>query len=403
MRKHQLLALLCSTFFIAPLLVSCDNLAIIFTSYEKSDTSLKVKTVNNKPDQKDSTAKDAALKREKEMIEARWRKESAGLALDSPEYYELEAKKMESYARLYPTEWSYYSQQARHLRSQAAQARSNSAEKIARDNKYEADLARREQERLAKSQETDRRREEEARTKREQQIQKDKWAEQERKLKVGSPEWYRFKAETYRAQAKWNPSSAHLYNQYADDNLRKAEEAEQSTLEKEVRDKENERNRNEAKRQAQKDKDDRKHQEETRRQQEEDADRQHQEETRRQQAEDADRQRQEETRKQQDEDATRRRQQEQNAGAGGGARYTPGPNVGVIATNAGILELPTTLDQLSWGTVKKAYKKMALKWHPDKHSSETPDERAEAEAKFKEIANAYDFFTDLHDRGQLKD
>jgi DnaJ family protein B protein 4 len=32
--------------------------------------------------------------------------------------------------------------------------------------------------------------------------------------------------------------------------------------------------------------------------------------------------------------------------------------------------------------IKKAYRKQAMKWHPDKN----PDNRNEAEAKFKEIA-----------------
>lgn len=44
-----------------------------------------------------------------------------------------------------------------------------------------------------------------------------------------------------------------------------------------------------------------------------------------------------------------------------------------------------TLDE-----IKKAYKKLAIKWHPDKN----PDNEAEANAKFKEIGNAYAILSD---------
>ena len=39
--------------------------------------------------------------------------------------------------------------------------------------------------------------------------------------------------------------------------------------------------------------------------------------------------------------------------------------------------------------LKKAYKKMAIKWHPDKN----PENKEEAEEKFKEIAKAYEILT----------
>ena len=44
--------------------------------------------------------------------------------------------------------------------------------------------------------------------------------------------------------------------------------------------------------------------------------------------------------------------------------------------------------------IKKAYKKAAIKWHPDKHSSGTEEEQKEAEAKFKDIGEAYSVLSD---------
>jgi DnaJ-class molecular chaperone len=43
--------------------------------------------------------------------------------------------------------------------------------------------------------------------------------------------------------------------------------------------------------------------------------------------------------------------------------------------------------------VKKAYKKMAVKYHPDKHANSTEQEKKEAEEKFKTIAEAYEVLT----------
>lgn len=48
--------------------------------------------------------------------------------------------------------------------------------------------------------------------------------------------------------------------------------------------------------------------------------------------------------------------------------------------------------------LKKAYKKMAVKYHPDRHAGKSDEERKEAEERFKEGAEAYDVLSDPEKR-----
>jgi DnaJ family protein B protein 4 len=45
--------------------------------------------------------------------------------------------------------------------------------------------------------------------------------------------------------------------------------------------------------------------------------------------------------------------------------------------------------------IKKAYRKAALKWHPDRHQND----KEVAEKKFKEISEAYEVLSDKNKRG----
>lgn len=48
--------------------------------------------------------------------------------------------------------------------------------------------------------------------------------------------------------------------------------------------------------------------------------------------------------------------------------------------------------------IKKAYRKAALKWHPDKHSNSDEAARAHAEKMFKDIGEGYAILSDPQKR-----
>ena len=51
--------------------------------------------------------------------------------------------------------------------------------------------------------------------------------------------------------------------------------------------------------------------------------------------------------------------------------------------------------------IKKGYKKSAMQWHPDRHSSGTEEEKAAAELKFKEIGEAFEVLSDPQKKAQF--
>lgn len=54
----------------------------------------------------------------------------------------------------------------------------------------------------------------------------------------------------------------------------------------------------------------------------------------------------------------------------------------------------------SQADIKKAYRKLALKWHPDRHQQDDDDKKKEAEETFKTLCEAYEILSDETKRGK---
>ena len=50
--------------------------------------------------------------------------------------------------------------------------------------------------------------------------------------------------------------------------------------------------------------------------------------------------------------------------------------------------------------IKKSYRKLAMKWHPDKHINDTEEGKKKAEEKFKDINQAYEILSDKDKRAK---
>ena len=53
--------------------------------------------------------------------------------------------------------------------------------------------------------------------------------------------------------------------------------------------------------------------------------------------------------------------------------------------------------------IRKAYRKAALKHHPDKQSGKSDEEKASAEALFKEVSSAYEILSSAEKRKKYDD
>ena len=66
--------------------------------------------------------------------------------------------------------------------------------------------------------------------------------------------------------------------------------------------------------------------------------------------------------------------------------------------NKDLYEILGVSKDASDSEIKKAYRRLALKYHPDRQGDKTEKERKEAEEKFKDVSFAYSILSDPEKR-----
>ena len=55
-----------------------------------------------------------------------------------------------------------------------------------------------------------------------------------------------------------------------------------------------------------------------------------------------------------------------------------------------LLDITSAREAHTQDDIKKAYRRAALKWHPDRHTNSTPEDKVKAEATFKDVQEAFE-------------